>query len=145
MALEFHPRPGQLLHCDFSTGFREPEMVKSNRPVVVLTPSMVGRGALVTVAALSTVKPDPIMPYHLEIPKSCMPMLGRFQEDSSWLKGDMVYAVGFHRLDLIKLGARDRQTGQRLYFNRCFSRDRMKEVYGCVLTAMNLGHVTEHI
>lgn len=145
MALTFHPRPGQILHCDFSQGFQKPEMVKANRPVVVITPSMVGRENLVTVVALSTVKPDPIMDYHLEIPKNCMPMLGRFQQASSWLKGDMIYTVGFHRLDLIKLGARDPKTGKREYFNRCFSRERMRDVYGSVLSALNLGHVTEHI
>lgn len=145
MALQFHPRPGQVLLCDFSVGFKEPEMVKTHRPVAVLTPPMRGRGDLVTIVALSTRKPDPVLDYHLELPKSCMPMLGRFQKDSSWVKGDMVYAVGFHRLDLILLRTRNPQTGKREYFNRCFSRDRMKDIYSCVLTAMNLGHVTEHI
>ena len=145
MALTYHPKPGLILHCDFSEGFRAPEMVKSNRPVVVITPPMVGRPNLVTVVALSTVKPDPVMKYHLELPKSCMPMLGRFQQDSSWVKGDMVYTVGFHRLDMIRLGTRDPNTGKRLYFDRRFSRDRMKDVYRCVLIALNMGHVAEHI
>lgn len=145
MALTYHPRPGQILHCDFSEGFKEPEMVKANRPVVVITPPMIGRDDLVTVVALSTVKPDPVMDYHLELPMSCMPMLGRFQEASSWVKGDMVYTVGYHRLDMIKLGTKNRTTGKRDYFNRCFSRDRMKDVYKCVLIALNMGHVAEHI
>ena len=42
MAITFHPKPGQILMCDFTYGFREPEMIK-NRPVIVLTPSMAGR------------------------------------------------------------------------------------------------------
>ena len=145
MALTFHPRPGQILHCDFSKGFKEPEMIKENRPVLVLTQPITGRGELVTIAALSTVKPDPLMDYHLEIPRSCMPMLGRFQRDSSWLKGDMVYSIGFHRLGLIMLRTRDPRTGKRVYFNRRFSRERMKDVYGCVLIGMNLGHLVPHI
>lgn len=120
-------------------------MVKANRPVVVLTPAMQGRENLVTVVALSTQKPNPVMSYHLEIPKKCMPMLGRFQQGSSWLKGDMIYAVGFHRLDLIKLRQKNPQTGKRVYFNNCLGRDRMKDVYACVLEAMNLGHITAHI
>jgi len=65
----FHPRPGQILFCDFSHGFKEPEMVKNNRPVIVLTGSMQGRAELVTVAALSTVPPSVVRPYHLLIPQ----------------------------------------------------------------------------
>jgi len=120
-------------------------MVKPNRPVVVITPSMVGRENLVTVVALSTVRPDPVLDYHLELPRNCMPMLGRFQKASSWVKGDMVYTVGFHRLDMIRVGTKNPATGKREYFNRCFSRDRMKDVYKCVLIALNMGHVAEHI
>lgn len=145
MALTYHPRAGQLLHCDFSEGFREPEMVKKNRPVIVITPPMKGRSKLVTVVALSTARPEPILGYHLEISRKYMPMLGRFQQGSSWLKGDMIYSVGFHRFDMIKLGTRDPRTRKRKYFTRCLSRDRMRDVYKCVLTALNLGHVAEHI
>ena len=36
MALRFHPRPDQILYCYFWAGFREPEMVKSNRPELFL-------------------------------------------------------------------------------------------------------------
>ena len=70
---------------------------------------------------------------------------GRFQQASSWLKGDMVYTVGFRRLDLIRLRARNPNTGKREYFNRRFSRDRMRDVYKCVLVALNLRHVAEHV
>ncbi|VAW97396.1 hypothetical protein MNBD_GAMMA21-2502 [hydrothermal vent metagenome] len=64
MAITIHPSPGQILLCDFSQGFRAPEMVKSKRPVIVLTPSFSHRSGLVTVVPLSTVRPDPIMPFH---------------------------------------------------------------------------------
>ena len=145
MAIRFHPSPGQILICDFSTGFQEPEMVKSGRPVLVLTPSIEGRGELVTVVAISTVKPDPVMDYHYQLPKQCMPMTGNFQQDDSWIKGDMIYAVGFHRLDAIRLGTRDPQTNKRLYYTRRLGRDRMKEIYGCVLHGMNLGNLAKHL
>lgn len=83
MAITFHPHPGQILLCDFSQGFKEPEMVKSHRPVVVLTAQMVGRANLVTVLALSTKEPDNIMSFHYKIPRQSMPQLGRFQENDT--------------------------------------------------------------
>ena len=145
MAITFHPRVGQILYCDFSTGFKEPEMVKSNRPVIVVSPSMSGRDNLTTIVGLSTVTPDPVQLYHLQLPRACLPMLGQFQERDTWVKGDMIYSVGFHRLDLIKLGQKDRNTRKRLYFTRRLSRERMAEVYGCILHAINLGKLIEHL
>lgn len=145
MAITIHPKVGQILVCDFSSGFKEPEMVKSGRPVVVLSPAMKGRPNLVTVVALSTEPPNPVMPYHLELPRASLPQLGRFQERPSWVKGDMVYTVGFHRLDLIRLGRRDPQTGKRLYFTDRLGRPQMRQIYGCVMHGLNLGHLADHI
>lgn len=145
MPITIHPKVGQILLCDFSSGFKEPEMVKSGRPVVVLSPAMQGRPNLVTVVALSTEPPAPVMPYHMELPRGVLPQLGRFQERPSWVKGDMVYAVGFHRLDLIQLGKRDRQTGKRVYFTRRLGRERMRQIYGCVMHGLKLGHLAPHI
>lgn len=145
MAITFHPRPGQLLLCDFSEGFKAPEMVKSGRPVVVLTSPPKHNTGLVTVVPLSTSAPDPVMPYHCRLPRNCMPQLGRFQNTESWVKGNLVYTVGFHRLDLIKLGKRDPQTGKRIYFTNRLGRERMTEVYTCVLHGLNLGVLAGHL
>ena len=145
MAITYHPRPGQILLCDFSKGFQEPEMVKNNRPVIVLTPYSQGRDQLVTIVALSTVAPGKVMPYHYQIPKHSMPMLGRFQENDTWVKGDMIYTVGFHRLDMIQLGRKDPQTGKRLYFTQQLGREQMQEILRCVLHGLNLGHLAPHI
>lgn len=143
MAITFHPRPGQILICNFTKGFKEPELVK-RRPVVVLTPSMKGRGGVVTVAGLSSVKPEPVLNFHCVLPKSCLPMLGEYQDQETWVKGDMIYAVGFHRLDLIMLGTR-KPDGKRNYFNDRLSRERMREIYGCVLHGLNFPTLVEHI
>ncbi|PWG61157.1 type II toxin-antitoxin system PemK/MazF family toxin [Spiribacter halobius] len=145
MPITIHPKVGQILLCDFSRGFKEPEMVKPERPVIVLSPEMKGRPRLVTVVALSTTPPNPVMPYHLELPRACLPQLGRFQDRRSWVKGDMVYAVGFHRLELIRLGKRDPNTGKRLYFKDRLGRERMRDVYACVLQALNLGRLEPHL
>lgn len=145
MAITFHPQPGQILLCDFSQGFKEPEMVKSHRPVIVLTAPMVGRANLVTVLALSTKQPDNIMPFHYKIPRKSMPQLGRFQENDTWVKGDMIYTAGFHRLDLIRLGKKDNKTGKRLYFNQKLGREQMREIYKCALHGLNLGALGVHL
>lgn len=145
MAITFHPRTGQILLCDFSKGFKPPEMVKSSRPIVVLTPPVQGRADLVTVVALSTVTPNPVMPYHYLLPKQSMPQLGRFQQKETWLKGDMIYTVGFHRLDLIRLGKTNPNNGKRLYFNQKLGREQMTEIYKCVLHGLNLSRLTSHL
>lgn len=120
-------------------------MVKNNRPVVVLTPPISGRAELVTVLALSTKMPKRIMPFHYKIPRNSMPQVGRFQENDTWVKGDMIYTVGFHRLDLIRLGKRDRQTGRRLYFKQRLGREQMREIYSCTLHGLNLGQLSQHL
>lgn len=146
MAITFHPDPGQILLCDFSQGFKEPEMVKSKRPVIVLTPVFKHRGGLVTVVPLSTVRPDPIQPYHYQLPNNCMPQIGLFQRGGeSWVKGDLIYTVGFHRLDLIQLGGKDPNTGKRQYYRNKLGRERMKEIYKCILHGLNLGQLGKHL
>lgn len=145
LAIEFHPRPGQILLCDFSQGFKKPEMVKSGRPVIVLTSPLKHSTGLVTIVPLSTVEPNPIMPFHYKIPKNCMPQIGRFQISDSWVKGNLIYTVGFHRLDLIKLGKRDPNTGKRIYYSNRLGRERMAEIYKCVLHGLNLGLLSEHL
>ena len=145
MAITYHPKVGQILYCDFSQGFQAPEMVKSKRPVIVVSPSIAGRASLTTVVALSTVTPDPVQLYHCRLPRASLPMLGQFQGRDTWVKGDMIYAVGFHRLDLIKLGQRNPATGKRIYFTQRLGRERMGEIYGCILHALNLGKLIEHL
>ncbi len=145
MALTFHPKAGQILLCDFSEGFKEPEMVKKSRPVVVLTPPIRGREKLVTIIALSTKKPDVILPFHYQVPKNSMPQIGRFQQNDTWLKGDMIYTMGFHRLDLIRLGKPNPKTGKRAYFNNRLGRDQMRAIYTCVLHGLNLPRLIEHL
>lgn len=144
MAITFHPKPGQILLCDFSPGFKEPEMVKSKRPVVVLTGAICGRPNLVTIVPLSTVEPEPCRLYHYRIPKQSMPQVGKLQEQDSWLKGDMIYTVGFHRLNLILLGKKG-SGGKRLYFTDRLGRDQMKLIYQCVLHGLNLGKLSPHL
>jgi len=141
--ISIHPKIGQILLCDFS-GFKEPEMVKSKRPVVVVSGALKGRAGLVTVVPLSTVKPDPVQPYHYLLPKQFMPMLKYFQQSDSWVKGDMLYTIAFYRLNLIQLGTRN-AVGKRNYFQNRLGTEQMQEIHKCILHGLNLSNLTIHL
>lgn len=118
-------------------------MVKK-RPVIVLTPAIQGRSQIVTVVALSTSTPEPQQNFHCVLPKASLPQLGSFQVKDTWVKGDMIYSVGWHRLDLIRLNKR-KSDGKRAYFNQRLGRDSMRDVYSCVLHGMNLGSLAMYL
>lgn len=141
MALAEHPPVGLILTCNFEPGFKEPEMVK-RRPVVVISPKMRGRENVCTVVALSTTAPARAMPFHCQI--DIRPRLpAHFDSDGVWVKGDMVYTVGLHRLDFIRLG-KD-ANGKRRYYTHSTSHDNLTEIRRCVLNGMGLGALTNHL
>jgi mRNA interferase MazF len=116
-------------------------MVK-RRPVVVVSPKIASRPGLCTVVALSTTAPDPVMSYHAQIdirPKLPEP----FQSDGIWVKGDMVNAVGFHRLDFIRLG-KDKN-GKRKYLYDPLSDEIIKKIRECMMHALGLAQLTKHL
>lgn len=99
MPLNFHPNPGTIVICDYSTGFVPPEMVKA-RPVVVLSPRR-RTGQLVTVVPLSSTEPFPLEPWHVLLsPKAYPPARGPM-----WVKADMIATVALTRLDRVKVTA----------------------------------------
>ncbi len=138
MPIHEHPRLGTVVICDFGAGFKKPEMTK-RRPVVIVSPKIAGRPYLCTVVALSNTAPNPVMPYHCQI--DLRPRLPEpWQSDGVWVKGDMVNAVGFHRLDLIRLG-KDRN-GKRRYLYDPLSAETIREIRACVLRAIGLWALT---
>ncbi|MEZ8704158.1 type II toxin-antitoxin system PemK/MazF family toxin [Vibrio cyclitrophicus] len=139
MGLKHSPKVGQILMCDFK-GMKEPEMVK-RRPVIVIKSSRYGP-KLVQVACLSTAAPEPQMDYHMLIDDKYLPRDKFFEGKETWLKGDMIYTMGFERLDLIRLGF---ENGKRVYFGQSLSRENMKNIFTCVLHGMNLGHLSNHL
>lgn len=141
MPINEHPIPGTIVMCDFNQGFRDPEMTK-RRPVIVVSPKIGLRPHLCTVVALSMTAPNPKMAYHAQIdirPKLPEPL----QSDGVWIKGDMVYAVGFHRLDLIRTGKGP--NGKRLYRYDLLSPEQFKLVRTCVLRSLGLHSLTAHL
>lgn len=90
------PHPGEILICDFNSGFAPPEMVKKRPSVVVSRRDTHGRG-LCTVVPLSTTEPVPPMPWHHKMPHLKITSWQNF--GIIWAKCDMLATVSFNRLD----------------------------------------------
>lgn len=141
MPIKEHPLIGTVMLCDFNAGFIIPEMVK-RRPCVVISPKIALRPGLCTVVALSTEAPNPIMPYHCQI--DLRPELPEpWTSNGVWVKGDMVNAVGFHRLDFFRQGKDF--SGKRQYLMTPLSNDNLKQIRLCVLRALGLSTLTKHL
>lgn len=141
MPLEFAPPIGCLVVANFDRSFKAPEMVKP-RLAVVISPAVENRFGLCTIVPLSTTPPDQVMPYHAKIviPFQLPPKWGNRER---WVKGDMVYAAGFHRLDLLRLG-KDR-AGRRIYQMRPLPTGMITMIQHCVLHGLGMGALTEHL
>ncbi len=134
MAIEYHPKRGTIVCANFDQGFRVPEMVK-RRLCVVLSPPIKARVGLCTVVPLSTTAPKKIWPYHyeLQIPFQLPPGWGN---NIRWVKGDMICAVGWHRIDLLRMD-KDRN-GKRQYQLNTLSNIHLKAISNCVLYSLGV-------
>jgi uncharacterized protein YifN (PemK superfamily) len=103
MAIQFAPKKGMILMCNFA-GYKLPEIIKI-RPVVVISPNHLRRGNLVTVVPFSTTPPSKVMNHHCSMPNHIL-------KDGSevWAKCDMLATVGWERLDRVKTGKRHYET-----------------------------------
>lgn len=131
--LRFQPRPGQILICRFGAGFEVPENVKT-RPVIVLSPHQRRWSGLCVVAPISSKAPDPVSPIHFLMPPGILPG-DKYPE--AWIKGDMVIAVGRHRLDRFKIG-------HRQYAAPTAPAYVLHEARRCVLHALGMHSLTIH-
>ena len=139
MPIQYHPGQGAVVVVDFNSGFLTPEMVK-RRPAIVICPQIATRPGLCTVVALSTSPPDLKMPYHAEItlPFALPPP---FDSKTMWIKGDMVNTVGFHRIDLIRLG-KDK-FGNRQYLKTPVGTELLTVAHHCLLHSLGLSSLTK--
>jgi uncharacterized protein YifN (PemK superfamily) len=96
MALPYFPHRGEILVCDFDTGFKPPEMVKK-RPVVVVSRRDSHSRRLCSVVPFSTTEPNPVMPWHHPLPHITVP--GWKATGPMWAKCDMLATVSFERLN----------------------------------------------
>ena len=102
MPINFFPRAGAILVCDFS-GFREPEIVKV-RPVIVISPKLPYRSEIVTVVPISLTPPKHELPFNVRLSLNYHPE----EEDDlpCWAKCDLVANVAKTRLNGFKVGRR---------------------------------------
>lgn len=140
MALMYYPKLGEVLLCDFSTGFVAPEMVK-RRPVIIVSPRLRKRGNLVAVIPLSTTAPDPVGCHHcmLALPR---PLPKPFDSETMWAKCDMLATVSLSRLDRFRAG---RGGGARLYVSGQLNGDQIKDVRAAILAGLGLDSLTIHL
>lgn len=141
MALKYHPKQGTILLARFEKGFAKPEMVKTRLAVVVSKP-MKARHGLCTIVPLSLSDPTPVMRYHCQIdPDFKIP--DPWGNKPRWVKGDLIYAAGFHRLDLLRLGKRP--DGKRKYQEETVSKEDLKRIQSCLMEALSMGQLTKHL
>ena len=95
-------RTGEVVICNFDTGFRPPEMAKT-RPVIVISKASTHIRGLCTIVPLSTTCPAPLFPWHVLL--SSNPLLGHMPADHTfctdqpiWAKCDMIITLGFERI-----------------------------------------------
>lgn len=140
MALMYYPSPGEILLCDYATGFIAPEMTK-RRPVIVVSPRLRRRGNLVGVVPLSTTDPDEVQAHHCRI-ELAPPLPAPFDAAIMWAKCDMVATVAHSRLDRFKAG---RKNGSRTYVCGNLNADQLKAVRMAVLCGLGLDFLTIHL
>jgi uncharacterized protein YifN (PemK superfamily) len=113
--------------CDFTTGFKPPEMVK-RRHVVVVSPRYRRHTGLCLVVPFSTVAPRDVEPHHLEILPGTYDFLDPTK--STWAKADMLTCVCFDRLDRLILYGR--------YVAPPLKDKHLSEIQRCVAHALQL-------
>ena len=131
MPINFHPKPGTVLICDFDTGFKPPEIVKK-RPVVVVSKS---HHELVTVVPLSTTEPRPLEKCHHEMQFASLPVPLRGKKH--WAKCDLITTVAFWRLDRVRAGKHP-TTGKRMYVSYVVRPEDLTAIQQAILHVLGL-------
>ncbi|WP_408967387.1 type II toxin-antitoxin system PemK/MazF family toxin [Oryzomonas sp.] len=138
MPLTFHPQPGTVLICDFSTGFKAPEIIK-RRPVVVISPRPRRKTQLCIVVPLSTTPPVPVETHHHCLDPASLP--ATLAARQTWAKCDILMTVSLQRLDRVKMG-KDPATGKRIYSSGTVTPSDFKAIQKSVLAALGLYRLT---
>lgn len=141
MSLKYHPKVGQILICNYNTGFQEPEMVK-RRPVIVISPRLPHRDRLCTVVPISTSAPrkDVLYQCKVQLPYKLPPP---WDDPVIWAKCDMLATVAFDRLSLIHNG-RDHK-GKRRYLTPRLDEDELNKVRAAMLNALGMPNLAPHL
>jgi len=132
MPITFIPQPGQVLMCDFATGFVRPEMQKK-RHCVVISPRYRQHTGCCLVVPFSTMAPDHIEPYHYVIAADKYSFFAEGRE--IWAKADMLTHAAFSRLDRVLDHGR--------YTSPPLDKEDLCGIQKAVLHAIGLGNLVE--
>ena len=111
------------------------------RLAIIISAKMAGRPGLCTVVPLSTKPPSPKMPFH-ELIRIPFDLPSSWGDVDRWIKGDMVNSVGFHRIDLLRLGTHS--DGRRIYQFRTLPNDLIRITERCVLHGLGMSSLTKY-
>jgi mRNA interferase MazF len=142
MGIMYYPKQGEILLCNYGTGFVAPEMTKM-RPVVVISPRLRRRADLVAVVPLSTTPPQNIELHHCEI-ELTNPLPAPFDNPNMWAKCDMIATVAHSRLDRFKAG-RKPNGNKRVFVAGMLNPDQFRQVKIAVLCGLGLDSLTIHL
>lgn len=123
MTIEFYPRQGMVLICDYDTGFSPPEMTKKRR-VVIVSEDDHNKYGLCTTVPFSTTPPGSVQPFHVRFEPKRYTFL--HQELPTWAKCNMINTVSAARLDRILVG------GQ--YLSPRLEKEDLLRIYKAMLT-----------
>lgn len=130
-SLPFHPSPGDILICDYTTGFKAPEMVK-RRLCVVVSPKLKRRDNLASVVPLSQTEPQPVEAWHHKVAL----VSKSWGDGPRWAACDMIATVSYGRLS--RPHYRHPITSTRLYETLALSADDLAQVQAKVRLALGL-------
>lgn len=143
MPLSYYPKPGEIVLCDYRTGFLKDELQK-RRPVVIVSPRLRKRGHLCTVVPLSTTDPDEVQSHHFWL-ELANPLPEPYSSPTMWAKCDMVGTVSMDRLDRFKDG-RTRNGGHARRFRTGeVSKEQLVAIKKGVLCGLGLSSLTIHL
>lgn len=141
MPIRFPPVPGQVLVCNYDTGFKPPEMVKE-RLVVVVSPRLPYRDDLCTVVPLSTTPPRSNILYQCKVllPFSAPPP---YEGAFKFAKADMLATLGYNRLNMPYAGKDS--GGKRKYVKLVLAAEELAKLRKCILFALGLDTLTKDL
>src|SRR5712664_2111948 len=128
MPINFPPDHGQILMCDFTTGFMRAEMQKI-RHCVVVSPKKHKSTCLIV--PLSVLPPNPVESWHYLLPRNSYPCMT--QNMDIWAKGDMLTHAAWDRLS--------RPKENHVEVRRILQPNHLREILKAVAHAINCSHV----
>jgi uncharacterized protein YifN (PemK superfamily) len=137
MPIQFHPKVGEVLRCDYA-GLRAAEMSK-RRWAVVVSPRQSQNQQVCIVVPLSITPPPQIQNYHCVLERDPYP---EGSGQNVWAKCDMLMAVSFERLTGYFTGKTD---GKRDYVKLFVTANDLKAIQKCMLHALGLSRLISHL